>query len=150
MGSLPWHAIPAGNHERPAPTEMRFATWHLYLLISNVKSSIVVAGQNSSVTGHETGHSADTVVGGVRDQEISCGVHEDAVRALQLRRDRRSAIAGEARRAIARDGRNRSVAMHPANAIVSRIGQVDVAGAIQRHAERAIDATRWSRGRRRR
>ena len=84
-------------------------------------------------------HAAYAPVEGVRDVQVPRGVHRHALGSVQPCVARRSAIAQIAARAGARHGRNRAVRRHLAHHFIAGVRDVQVAGGVHRHAERAVD-----------
>src|SRR5205823_1152896 len=79
---------------------------------------------------------ANARVARVGDVEPPGAVDRDVIGIVKLRVQCRAAVAGEAERAVAGDGRDRTVDVDAADALIERVGDVNAALRIDRDAER--------------
>ena len=90
-------------------------------------------------------HLADAVVVPIGDVQVAQTVRRHAGGAVQLRRNGRAAVPAEAARPVARHRGDHPRSVHLADAVVARIGDVQVARAVQRHATGSVQLRRHSR-----
>ena len=77
----------------------------------------------------------------IGDEQVAQGVHPHTLKAGEAGARRGTAVAGEAQRGIAHhDGDDACGGVHPADAVVVRIGDVQVARGIYRHTARTRQA----------
>src|SRR5690606_27116812 len=88
---------------------------------------------------------ADAMVEGVGHVEGSVGRHVDTTRPVELGLGRRAAVAGEAGGAGAGDGLDGAGGVDPPDAVVERVGHVEVAGVVEGDALR-VGKLRLDRG----
>ena len=84
-------------------------------------------------------HFPDALVAAVGDVEMAGAVHRYTEREIEPRLGRRAVVAAEPRYARPRDRRDHAVRRHPADAVIIEVGEVEVAAAIECHADRAVE-----------
>ena len=83
---------------------------------------------------------ADALVGGIRNVDVARRVHGDRGRLVQIRPGAASAVPVVPRVAGAGERGDVAVGVHLADAVVRLIRNVDVAGRVQGHPERSVQA----------
>src|SRR5579884_1463983 len=102
------------------------------------------AGQGRDHPGHID--PADDRVEAVGDIEIAGPADRDAVGFVEARLGRRTAVAGISLGAVAGDRRDRAGGgIDAADAVVEGVGEIEVAGGVERHVERAVQHRRLGR-----
>ncbi len=84
-------------------------------------------------------HLAHHVIAGVGDVIVAGAVRGDGVRRVHLRAGGRAAIAGVAVAAVAGEGADVAARLGHADAVVQRIGDVDMTRPVDRHAGRTVE-----------
>ena len=79
-------------------------------------------------------HLPDPVVARVGDEEIASAVHRHAAGEIQQSRGCRTPVPAEPGLSRARHGRDHPRRVHLPDPVVARVGDEEVAGAVQRHA----------------
>ena len=84
-------------------------------------------------------HLADPVVERVGDVEVACGIDRHALRPVQLGVDGRRAVAAVSGQAGARHRRDGAIGRDPADHVVARVGDVQVARGVEGQAGRPVE-----------
>ena len=90
-------------------------------------------------------HLADAVVARIGNVEVAGVVHRHAGGAPQLSRGGRAAVSAVALCPRPRDSGDDAVGGHLADAVVARIGNVEVAGVVHRRVRRKVQPCRGGR-----
>ena len=92
--------------------------------------------------GHPFAHAVVLRVG---DIDVARRIHGQPLRPAELSAGSRAAVTRGARGAGARENGDHAVGRHAAHHVVERVGDIDVTGAIHRHAQRRVELSAGSR-----
>ena len=101
----------------------------------------LISGAGEDVDDAVGGHHADGVIAGDGDVDLARGIHRQPRRQMQVRIGGEPGVAPEARGvdvAVAGERGDDAVGVHLADAVIQRIGDVEVARGIERDALRRI------------